>query len=201
MKILGLTGSVGMGKSTTAQMFAGEGVPVFDADAAVHKVYAGEAVPLIERAFPGTTRGGAVDRARLAAAVLGKPKELARLEKLVHPLVRKSRTDFLENAKQAGAKAVILDIPLLLETGGDDRLDAVIVVSAPAEIQRERVLARPGMTAEKFEAILTRQMPDSEKRARADFVIDSGSGFDPAREQVRVVLSKVLHPSWKRATQ
>ncbi len=198
MIVLGLTGSVGMGKSTTAQMFAAEGVPVFDADAAVHQLYAGEAAPVVEREFPGTTKNGTVDREKLSAQVVGKPEALARLEKLVHPLVGNLRTRFMENAKDTGAKAVILDIPLLFETGDPSKFHAVIVVSAPADIQRERVLARPGMTAEKFEAILKRQTPDSEKRVRADFVIDTGDGLEEARKQVREVLKQVLKPGWTR---
>lgn len=198
MIVLGLTGSVGMGKSTTANMFAAEGVPVFDADAAVHALYAGEAAPLIEREFPGSTAKGTVDREKLSAQVVGKPEALSRLEKLIHPLVGKLRTKFMENAKDTGAKAVILDIPLLFETGDPSKFHAVIVVSAPAEVQRTRVLARPGMTAEKFEAILKRQTPDSEKRARADFVIDTGNGLDEARRQVREVLAQVLNPGWVR---
>jgi dephospho-CoA kinase len=198
MIVLGLTGSVGMGKSTTAQLFAAEGVPVFDADAAVHQLYAGEAAPVIEREFPGTTRNGTVDREKLSAQVVGKPDALARLEKLVHPLVGNLRARFMENAKDTGAKAVVLDIPLLFETGDPSKFHAVVVVSAPADVQRERVLARSGMTAEKFEAILKRQTPDSEKRARADFVIDTGNGLDHARRQVREVLTQVLKPGWTR---
>jgi dephospho-CoA kinase len=198
MIVLGLTGSVGMGKSTTANMFAAEGVPVFDADAAVHALYAGEAAPLIEREFPGSTVNGTVDREKLSAQVVGKSEALSRLEKLIHPLVGKLRTKFMENAEKSGAKAVILDIPLLFETGDPSKFHAVIVVSAPAEVQRERVLARPGMTAEKFGAILKRQTPDSEKRARADFVIDTGNGLEEARGQVREVLAQVLKPGWVR---
>jgi dephospho-CoA kinase len=198
MIVLGLTGSVGMGKSTTAQMFVAEGVPLFDADAAVHQLYAGEAAPVIEREFPGTTKNGTVDREKLSAFVVGKPEALSRLEKLIHPLVGKLRAKFMENAEKSGAKAVVLDIPLLFETGDPSKFHAVVVVSAPAEIQRERVLARPGMTAEKFEAILKRQTPDSEKRARADFVIDTGKGLDEARRQVREVLAQVLKPGWAR---
>ena len=198
MKILGLTGSVGMGKSTTAQMFVAEGVPMFDADAAVHHLYAGEAAPMIEREFPGTTANGQVDREKLSAQVVGKPEALSRLEKLVHPLVGKLRTKFMANAEKAGAKAVLLDIPLLFETGDPSKFHAIIVVSAPLEVQKERVLARPGMTSEKFEAILKRQMPDSEKRNRADFVINTGEGLESARKQVKEVLAEVLSPGWIR---
>lgn len=198
MKVLGLTGSVGMGKSTTAQMFADEGVPMFDADAAVHALYAGEAAPLIEREFPGTTQNGKVDREKLSAQVVGRPEALSRLEKLVHPLVGKMRTQFMAEAEKSGAKAVLLDIPLLFETGDPAKFHAVIVVSAPADVQRMRVLARPGMTAEKFEAILQRQLPDPEKRARADFVINTGEGLESARKQVKQVLAEVLKPGWAR---
>jgi dephospho-CoA kinase len=191
--VLGLTGSIGMGKSTTSQLFEAEGVPVYDADAAVHALYApgGAAAALIEAAFPGTTQDGAVDRARLSAAVVGKPEALGRLEAIVHPLVGHSRKGFFEGAAAAGADVVVLDIPLLFETGGERNVDAVVVVTAPAEMQRERVLARPGMTAEKLDAILARQTPDPEKRARADFVIDTSQGLEAAREQVRSVLEAV----------
>ncbi len=198
MIVLGLTGSVGMGKSTTTQMFVDEGVPMFDADAAVHRLYAGEAAPLIEREFPGSTKDGTVDRERLSAMVVGRPEALSRLERLVHPLVAKSRATFMSDAEKSGAKAVLLDIPLLFETGDPSKFDAVIVVSAPPDIQRTRVLARPGMTAEKFDAILKRQLPDSEKRARADFVIDTGEGLESARKQVKEVLAQVLAPDWTR---
>ena len=191
MFILGLTGSVGMGKSATAKMFADEGVPVHDADAAVHALYEGEAVPLIEAAFPGTTASGKVDRGKLGDRVLGHPEEIKRLERIVHPLVARVRDDFLAKAERGGAKIALLDIPLLYETGGETRCDAVVVVSAPAEVQRERVLARPGMTDAKLAAILTKQMPDSDKRARADFVVDTSRGFDAAREQVRDILARV----------
>jgi dephospho-CoA kinase len=198
MKILGLTGSVGMGKSTTAQMFVEAGVPMFDADAAVHLLYRGEAAPLIEREFPGTTADGTVDREKLSARVVGKPEALSRLEQIVHPLVGQLRARFMAEAEASGAKAVLLDIPLLFETGDPAKFHAVIVASAPAETQRARVLARPGMTPEKFEAILARQMPDSEKRARADFVINTGEGLESARKQVKEILAEVLKPGWTR---
>jgi len=191
MFILGLTGSVGMGKSATAKMFADEGVPVHDADAAVHALYEGEAVPLIEAAFPGTTASGKVDRGKLGERVLGHPEEIKRLERIVHPLVARVRDDFLSGAERAGAKVALLDIPLLYETGGETRCDAVVVVSAPAEVQRERVLMRPGMTEAKLAAILAKQVPDADKRARADFVVDTSQGFDLARQQVRDILAKV----------
>lgn len=191
MIILGLTGSIGMGKSTTAKMFAEEGVPVHDADAAVHALYEGEAVVPVEQAFPGTTRDGKVDRALLAKTVVGDPDAMTKLEAIVHPLVAKARDRFLEAARAAGAPVVLLDIPLLFETGGDQLFDAVVVVSAAPEIQRQRVMERPGMTAEKFEALLAKQMPDAEKRWRADFIVDSGHGIESARAQVREILAKV----------
>jgi dephospho-CoA kinase len=191
MLVLGLTGSVGMGKSTTAGFFVEAGAPVHDADAAVHRLYAGEAVALIEAAFPGTTSGGTVDRTLLARRVLGDPVALKRLEAIVHPLVQASERRFLADAEARGDKVVVLDIPLLFETGGDARVDAVVVVSAPAAVQRARVLERPGMTAEKFEAILSQQMPDAEKRRRADFVVDTSQGSEAARAQVRAVLAAV----------
>ncbi|HEY8268207.1 MAG TPA: dephospho-CoA kinase [Xanthobacteraceae bacterium] len=191
MIVLGLTGSLGMGKSTTAKMFADEGVPVFDADAVVHQLYEGEAVPLIEAAFPGTTADGRVDRAKLSARVLGMTEALNKLEGIVHPLVQAAREKFLIEAEERGVPVVLLDVPLLFETGGHGRVDKVVVVSAPPEVQRERVLERPDMTVEKFEAFLERQMPDSEKQLRADFLIDTGQGIEPAREQVRALL-KVL---------
>jgi dephospho-CoA kinase len=191
MFVLGLTGSLGMGKSTTAGFFADAGVPVHDADAAVHALYEGEAVPAIEAAFPGTTAGGKVDRAKLAAAVVDDPAALRRLEAIVHPLVRAAETRFLAQAQTRGAKIAVLDIPLLFETAGDERVDAVVVVSAPAETQRQRVLERPGMTPAKLEALLARQMADSEKRARADFVVDTSRGFDAACAQVREILRAV----------
>ena len=191
MFILGLTGSIGMGKSTTAQLFADEGVPVHDADAAVHRLYEGEAVPLIEAAFPGTTENGKVDRQKLAKTVVGHPDALKRLEAIVHPLVAKARDHFLQGTKAAGSAAVVLDIPLLYETGGETLVDAVVVVSASAAIQRQRVLARPGMTIEKFETLLAKQMPDAEKRKRADFILDTGHGIEAARDQVRKILERV----------
>lgn len=191
MFILGLTGSVGMGKSVTAQFFAEEGVPVHDADAAVHRLYEGEAVVPIEAAFPGTTAHGKVDRPKLADRVLGDPAALLKLEGIVHPLVRREEERFLAAAERSGAPVAVLDIPLLFETGAEKRCDAVVVVSAPAELQRERVMARPGMTAEKFAAILAKQMPDADKRARADFVVDSSQGLEDAHRQVREILAKI----------
>lgn len=195
MIVLGLTGSVGMGKSATAKMFAEEGIPVFDADAAVHDLYAGAGVPLIEAAFPGTTVNGRVDRDRLTAKVVGDKAALAKLESIVHPLVQKSRKEFLERSEKAGAKVAVLDIPLLFETGGDKRIDKVVVVSAPADVQKKRVFERPGMTEEKFAAILARQMPDSEKRKRADFLVDTSQGFDFTRAKVREILRMLSEKS------
>jgi dephospho-CoA kinase len=191
MFILGLTGSVGMGKSATARFFAEEGMAVHDADAAVHALYEGEAVAPIEAAFPGTTADGKVDRTKLAAHVLDDAAALKRLEAIVHPLVQASERRFLVDAEARGAQVAVLDIPLLFETGGERRVDAVVVVSAPPEVQRARVLARPGMTVEKFAAILAKQMPDAEKRARADFVVDTSQGFEAARAQVRAILEAV----------
>jgi dephospho-CoA kinase len=191
MFILGLTGSLGMGKSTTARFFAEEGVPVHDADAVVHRLYEGEAAAAIEAAFPGTIVGGKVDRTKLAARVLGDGAALARLEAIVHPLVQDAERRLIAEARAGGEKVAVLDIPLLFESGADRRVDAVVVVSAPPEVQRARVLERPGMTVEKLEAILARQMPDAEKRARADFVVDTSQGFDAARAQVRAILAAV----------
>lgn len=191
MFILGLTGSIGMGKTATAKMFAEEGVPVQDADAVVHALYEGEATALIEAAFPGTTAGGVVDRVKLGAQVIGNADAIKRLEAIVHPLVAQKRDQFLAESEKNGADVAVLDIPLLYETGGDKRCDAVAVVSAPAEVQRERVLTRPGMTEERFFAILAKQMPDAEKRRRADFIVDTSKGFDAARQQVREILDKV----------
>jgi dephospho-CoA kinase len=198
MFVLGLTGSLGMGKSTTAGFFAEAGVPVHDADAAVHVLYGGEAVPLIEAAFPGTTGAGQVDRQKLAARVVDDPAALSRLEAIVHPRVRKAETRFLADAQARGAKIVVLDIPLLYETGGDRRVDAVVVVSAPADVQHARILARPGMTADKIAGLLARQMPDAEKRRRADFIVDSSQGFESARAQVRAILDAVVNMPRRR---
>lgn len=202
MKIVGLTGSIGMGKSTTASLFKEQGVPVYDADAAVHEIYGrgGAAVEPVGDAFPGVVVGGAIDRARLGVQVLGTPEALKTLEGIVHPLLGQHRRTFFEHAEVNGTDLVVLDVPLLFETGGDRGLDAVIVVSAPEHVQRERVLARPGMTLEKLEAILARQLPDSEKRARADIVIDTSHGVEDARRQVKEAMSRIRHPDW-RSTQ
>jgi dephospho-CoA kinase len=192
MFILGLTGSVGMGKSTAAKFFAEAGVPVHDADAAVHALYVGAAVPLIEAAFPGTTEGGKVDRAKLGERVLGQPAELRRLEAIVHPLVREAQAQFLAQAQARHAPVAVLDIPLLFESGGDAVTDAVVVVSAPPEMQRERVMTRPGMTEEKFASLLGKQLPDAEKRRRADFVVDTSKDLDSTRAQVRAILAAAV---------
>ena len=184
--VIGLTGSIGMGKSETAKLFAAEGVPVFDADAAIHDLYAGDAAVMIEAAFPGTTKNGAVDRAALSKAVTGDPGALRRLEDLMHPLVADRREAFLQTAD---APIVVLDIPLLLETGLP--VDAVVVATAPHHIQRERVLARPGMSEAKFKALLSRQMSDAEKRAQAHYLVITDKGLDHAREQVKMILADI----------
>jgi dephospho-CoA kinase len=188
MFVLGLTGSIGMGKSTTAAMFRAEGIAVHDADAAVHDLYNGKAAPAVETAFPGTTRGGMVDRTLLANAVLDNPAELARLEAIIHPLVAASRDAFLAEAAKKGIGLVVLDIPLLFETGSERLVDAVVLVTAPESVQKARVCARPGMTAERLAAILARQIPDAEKRARAQFTIDTSRGFAAAEQQVRDIV-------------
>lgn len=190
---LGLTGSIGMGKSTTAQMFVDAGVPVHDSDATVHALYAGKAAPLIEAAFPGTVRDGVVDRTLLGDRVLGKPDELERLEAIVHPLVAETESQFVDAARASNAPLVVLDIPLLFETEAFGRVDKVLVVTAPEKVQRERVLARPGMTEARFDAILARQVPDRTKRARADFIIDTSLGLDCASGKVADLIS-VLRP-------
>jgi dephospho-CoA kinase len=189
MIVLGLTGSIGMGKSTTAKMFREAGVPVHDSDETVHRLYAGKAAPLIEEAFPGTVRDGAVDRAQLAAQVLGRPEAMKKLEAIIHPLVRADADAFVARHRDAGARLVVLDIPLLFETGGRGRVDKVVVVTALAEVQRERVLARPGMTEEKLAAILASQVPDAEKRRQADFIIDSSQGLEAARAEVARIIA------------
>ncbi|GAB4526049.1 MAG: dephospho-CoA kinase [Roseibium sp.] len=185
---IGLTGSIGMGKSTTAKMFAAEGVPVHDADASVHALYAGRAAPLIEAAFPGTVIDGKVDRTLLSPKVLGKPEAMKRLEAIVHPLVREEEKRFLDRARTERRRIVVLDIPLLFETGGERRVDAVVVVTADPGVQRDRVLSRAGMTEERLKAILAKQMADADKRQRAHFLVDTGRGMEAARRQVRAVL-------------
>ncbi len=190
MIILGLTGSIGMGKSTTAKLFAEAGVPVYDADAAVHKLYQGEAAPAIEAAFPGTTAGGMVDRDRLSARVLHDSAAIKQLEQIVHPMLGASRQKFLHEAEHSGSPIAVVDVPLLYETGGEKRVDAVVVVTTTPEIQRERILARENMTGEKLDAILARQLPDAEKRKRADFVVDTSHGLDPVRARIRDILDQ-----------
>jgi len=198
MFILGLTGSLGMGKSTTARLFAEAGVPVHDADAVVHRLYEGEAVPAIEAAFPGVAAGGKVERDRLAARVLGDDAALRRLEAIVHPLVQEAERRLIAEAEARSEKVIVLDIPLLFETGGDRRVDAVVVVSAPPEVQQARVLERPGMTPDKLAAVLARQMPDAEKRRRADFVVDTSRGLEAARADVRAILAAVARMPKRR---
>ncbi len=191
MIVLGLTGSIGMGKTETARMFAELGVPVSDSDAIVHKLYEkdGAAVAAVAGAFPGIVSAGRIDREKLARHLSAHPDDFARLERIVHPLVRAEQAKFLAEARQNRAAVAVLDIPLLFETGRDRDVDKIIVVSAPADVQRRRVLARPGMSQEKFAAILARQLPDSEKRARADFIVDSHRGFDHARRQVAAIIA------------
>jgi dephospho-CoA kinase len=191
MMLVGLTGSIGMGKSTTAQMFRDAGIPVFCADDAVHLLYRGRAAPLIEAAFPGVVHDGVVNRDRLSELVVGKPDVLRRLEKIIHPLVREEEVAFLDEARRSGAPFALLDIPLLFETGGETRVDRIVVVTAPPDIQRERVLKRPGMTAEKFAGIMARQVPDAEKRARADFVIHTSRGMEAARAEVDAIIERL----------
>ena len=201
MVILGLTGSIGMGKSTTAAMFRDEGIPVFDSDGAVHALYRGEAVAAVEAAFPGVAQDGCVDRARLSARVLDDPAALERLEAIVHPLVRKARNAFLREAEAEGAPLAVVDVPLLFETGSEAEVDAVAVVSAPESVQKARVMARAGMTAERFSAILAKQVPDTEKRRRARFIIDTGNDFEAARAQVRTVIRDLIGPDRTKRTQ
>lgn len=199
MIILGLTGSIGMGKSTTAKLFAEAGVPVYDADATVHKLYEGEAAPAIEAAFPGTTAGGKVDRQKLSARVVHDPVAMKQLEQIVHPMLGASRQKFFEAAEQAGAPVVVVDVPLLYETGGEKRVDAVVVVTTSAENQRARIMARGTMTSEALDSILARQLPDAEKRKRADFVVDTSHGLDPVRAQIRDILQQVVKMPQRRS--
>jgi dephospho-CoA kinase len=197
MFVIGLTGSYAMGKTTTARLFAEAGVPVYDADAVVHRLYEGEAVAAIEAAFPGTTKDGKVDRAALGQQVVGNAPALQLLEAIVHPLVREAEKRFLAEAEAAGAKVVVLDIPLLFETGGESRVDAVVVVSAPPSVQRARALER-GVSLERLDALLSRQMPDAEKRRRADFVVDTSKGIEHARTQVQNILAAVAKMPTRR---
>ena len=199
MIVLGLTGSIGMGKSTTANLFAEAGVPVYDADATVHRLYEGEAAPAIEAAFPGTTVDGKVDRNKLSARVVHDPAAMKRLEEIVHPMLGASRQKFLHDAEQSGAPVAVVDVPLLFETGGEKRVDAVVVVTTTPEIQRQRILARPNMTDEKLDAILARQMPDAEKRKRAHFLVDTSHGLDPVRAQIRDILVEAAKMAPRRS--
>src|SRR6201996_7920289 len=199
MITLGLTGSIGMGKSATAQMFVEEGCPVYDADAEVHRIYArgGAAVGPVEAAFPGVAEDGAINRARLSDRVVGNNDALDRLNGIVWPLLGTARREFFRKAEEDGVAIVVLDIPLLFETGGERNMDAVVVVSAPADIQRQRVLAREDMNEAKLDAILARQMADAEKRLRAHFVVDTSRGFDAARAQVRDIIATLKRPDWR----
>jgi dephospho-CoA kinase len=199
MIILGLTGSIGMGKSTTAKLFAEAGVPVYDADAAVHKLYENEAVPVIEAAFPGTTLDGKVDRNKLSARVVHDQAAITRLEQIVHPMLGASRQKFMDEAERSGAPVAVIDVPLLFETGGERRVDAVVVVTTTPEIQRQRILARDNMTSEKLDAILARQLPDAEKRKRADFVVDTSHGLDPVRARIRDILDEAAKMPRRRS--
>jgi dephospho-CoA kinase len=189
MLVLGLTGSIGMGKSTTAKLFQEAGVPVYDADATVHKIYEGEAVPAIEAAFPGVVVNGKVDRALLSAKVVHDAAAMKRLEQIVHPMLRSHHQTFLDDAESSGAAVAVVDVPLLFETDGEKRVDAVVVVTTSPTVQRERILARDNMTPEKLDAILARQMPDAEKRKRADFVVDTSHGLDPVRARIQEILA------------
>ena len=199
MIVLGLTGSIGMGKSTTAKLFAEAGVPVYDADATVHRLYEGEAAPAIEAAFPGTTVDGKVDRNKLSAQVVHDLAAIKRLEGIVHPMLGASRQKFLRDAEQSGAPVVVVDVPLLFETGGEKRVDAVVVVTTTPEIQRQRVLARDNMNIERFGAMLARQLPDVEKRQRADFVVDTSHGLDPVRARIRDILDEAAKMPRRRS--
>jgi len=199
MRILGLTGSIGMGKSTTAKMFEEAGVPVYDADATVHRLYEGEAVAAIEAAFPGTTVNGKVDRTLLSPRVVHDAEAMKRLESIVHPMLRAHHQKFLDDAEKSGAPVAVVDIPLLYETGGENRVDAVVVVTTAPEAQRERILAREGMTPEKLDAILAKQLPDAEKRRRADFVVDTSHGLDPVRIRIREILDQVVKMPIRRS--
>ena len=199
MIILGLTGSIGMGKSTTAKLFAEAGVPVYDADATVHRLYEGEAVPAIEAAFPGTTVNGKVDRTLLSAQVVHDPAAIKRLEAIVHPMLGASRQKFLDDAERSGAPVAVVDVPLLYETGGEKRVDAVVVVTTTPENQRQRILSRDNMTEEKLDAILARQLPDAEKRKRADFLVDTSHGLDPVRARIRDILDQAAKKPQRRS--
>src|SRR6202040_4088591 len=199
MIILGLTGSIGMGKSTTAKLFAEAGVPVYDADAAVHKIYEGEAVPAIEAAFPGSTVDGKADRNKLSARGVRDPGAIRQTGQILHPMLGRSRQKFLDDAERAGAPVAVVDVPLLFETGGEKRVDAVVVVTTTPELQRQRILARDNMTGQKLDAILARQLPDAEKRKRADFVVDTSHGLDPVRARIRDILDQAAKMPRRRS--
>lgn len=198
MRVLGLTGSIGMGKSTTARLFAEAGVPVYDADATVHKIYQSEAAAAIEAAFPGTTVDGRVDRGLLSAQVVHDPAAMQRLEQIVHPMLSAHHAAFLDEAERAGAAVAVVDVPLLFETSGDKRVDAVVVVTTDSATQRRRILARDNMTEAKLDAILARQWPDAEKRKRADFVVDTSHGLDPVRARIREILAQAVRMPRRR---
>lgn len=199
MLVLGLTGSIGMGKSTTARLFSEAGVPVYDADATVHAIYEGEAASLVEAAFPGTTVNGKVDREKLSAKVVHDTAAMKRLEQIVHPLLSNYRQAFLQRAERSGAAVAVVDVPLLFETGGERSVDAVVVVTTTPELQRERILARGNMTSEKLKAIQARQLPDAEKRRRADFVVDTSHGLDDVRAQIREILAAAARMPRRRS--
>lgn len=199
MLLLGLTGSIGMGKSTTAKLFEEAGVPVYDADATVHKVYEGEATAAVEAAFPGSTANGMVDRQKLSAMVVNNADAMKKLEAIVHPMLRSHQLQFLSDAEKSGAPVAVLDVPLLFETGGEKRVDAVVVVTTTPEVQRERILARDNMTPDKLDAILARQLPDAEKRKRADFVVDTSHGLEPVRQRISEILREVVKMPQRRS--
>lgn len=199
MLILGLTGSIGMGKSTTAKLFSEAGVPVYDADATVHLIYEGEAAPAIEAAFPGTVVNGKVDRTLLSPRVVHDAGAMKRLESIVHPMLRAHHQKFLDDAERSGAPVAVVDIPLLYETGGEKRVDAVVVVTTAPDVQRKRILARDGMTPEKLDAILAKQLPDEEKRKRADFVVDTSHGLEPVRARIHEILEQVRKMPQRRS--
>jgi dephospho-CoA kinase len=192
MVIVGLTGSIGMGKTTVAAMFRARGIAVFDADAEVHRLYEGEAVPLVEQAFPGTTKDGRVDRTALAAALAKNPADFRRLEAIVHPLVQRAETEFIRGEAKRHAAVAVLEIPLLFEAGLAAKVDRTLVVSAPEEVQRARILDRPGMTAERLEMIFARQVPNAEKRRRADFVVDTGTSHAETEAAVSVIIARLI---------
>lgn len=191
MLVIGLTGGIGMGKSAAAEHFARAGISVFNADAHVHRLYEGEAVEAIEAEFPGVTREGRIDRKLLSEQVAGSPERLRQLERIVHPMVVEAEIEFLRAQERKGAQLAVLEIPLLFETGAETRVDVTVVLSAPHHVQRERVLARPGMTVDKLEHLLARQLPDAEKRARADFVVESGTGLADMQAKIDTLIESL----------